>query len=71
MTSDVNSVDMHVAYSGNDQVMVGNGQSLSITDTGFVKSLLPNCPLILPNVLVVPGTKKNLLSISQLTKDNN
>lgn len=59
------------AYSGNDRVMFGNGQSLLITHTGSIKSFIPNSHLILSNVLVVPGIKKNLLSINQLTKDNN
>jgi hypothetical protein len=41
--------------------MVGNGQSLPISHSSIPLS----------NVLVVPGIKKNLISISQLTKQIN
>ncbi|KAL6334726.1 hypothetical protein AAG906_021385 [Vitis piasezkii] len=71
MTSDTEGVDQPAVYSGNERVMVGNGQSLAISHTGSISSLVPSSPLLLSNVLVVPGIKKNLISISQLTKDNN
>ncbi|RVW74886.1 Retrovirus-related Pol polyprotein from transposon RE1 [Vitis vinifera] len=71
MTSDTEGVDQSTVYSGNERVMVGNGQSLAISHTGSISSLVPSSPLLLSNVLVVPGIKKNLISISQLTKDNN
>ena len=71
MTSDTEGVDQPTVYSGNERVMVGNGQSLAISHTGSISSLVPSSPLLLSNVLVVPGIKKNLISISQLTKDNN
>ncbi|RVW91359.1 Retrovirus-related Pol polyprotein from transposon RE1 [Vitis vinifera] len=71
MTSDTKGVDQPAVYSGNERVMVGNGQSLAISHTGSISSLVPSSPLLLSNVLVVPGIKKNLISISQLTKDNN
>ena len=51
--------------------MVGNGQSFSISHTGSLSTLVPQSSLFLSNVLVVPGIKKKLISISQLTKDNN
>ena len=71
MTSDTEGVDQPAVYFGNECVMVGNGQSLAISHTGSISSLVPSSPLLLSNVLVVPGIKKNLISISQLTKDNN
>jgi hypothetical protein len=51
--------------------MVGNGQSLFISHTGSISTLVPNNSLLLSNVLVVPGITKKLISISQLTKDKN
>ena len=71
MTSDTEVVDQPTLYSGNERVMVGNGQSLAISHTGSISSLIPSSSLLLSNVLVVLGIKKNLISISQLTKDNN
>ncbi|KAJ1419661.1 Zinc finger, CCHC-type [Sesbania bispinosa] len=55
-------------YSGTDSVLIGDGSSLPILGTGdsFIKQR--NVTLPLHNVLLVPSLTKNLLSISQLTK---
>ena len=66
MTNDIEGVNVHVVYSGNERVMIGNGQSPSISHIGSVSTFVPNSSLLLSNVLVVPG-----ITISQLTKDNN
>ena len=71
MTSDTEVVDQPTLYFGNEHVMVGNGQPLEISHTLSISSLIPSSYLLLSNVLVVPGIKKNLISISQLTTDNN
>ncbi|KAL6348693.1 hypothetical protein AAG906_019427 [Vitis piasezkii] len=52
MTSDTEGVDQPAVYSGNERVMVGNGQSLAISHTGSISSLVPSSPLLLSNVLV-------------------
>ncbi|RVX04761.1 Retrovirus-related Pol polyprotein from transposon RE1 [Vitis vinifera] len=52
MTSDTEGVDQPTVYSGNERVMVGNGQSLAISHTGSISSLVPSSPLLLSNVLV-------------------
>jgi len=70
-TNDPEGVDIPTVYSGNERVMVANGQSLSISHTDSVSTLVPNSPLLLSNVLVVPGIIKKLISISQLTEDTN
>ncbi|RVX21294.1 Retrovirus-related Pol polyprotein from transposon RE1 [Vitis vinifera] len=41
MTSDIEGVDQPTVYSGNERVMVGNGQSLAISHTGSISSLVP------------------------------
>lgn len=64
MTSDTKGVDQPVVYSGNERVMVGNGQSLAISHFGSISSLVSTSSLLLSNVLVVPGIKKNITSIS-------
>lgn len=71
MTHDPEGVDVPAVYSGNERVMVGNGQSLPISRIGSVSTLIPKSSLLLSNVLVVPCIKKNLIFINQLTKDNN
>jgi len=61
MTNDPEGVDVPVVYSGNERVMTGNGQYLSISHFSSVSTFVPNSSLLLSNVLVVPGiTKKNL-----------
>jgi hypothetical protein len=71
MTNDPKDVDVHVVYSSNEKVMVGNGKYLFISHTGSVSTLVPNNSLLLSNVLVVSGITKKLISISQLINDNN
>ncbi|KAL2593068.1 hypothetical protein AAZV13_12G105600 [Glycine max] len=55
-------------YSGTDSVLIGDGSSLPIHGIGntFIKQ--KNITLPLHDVLLVPDLTKNLLSISQLTK---
>nr|KYP45480.1 Retrovirus-related Pol polyprotein from transposon TNT 1-94 [Cajanus cajan] len=55
-------------YSGTNSVFIGDGSSLPILGTGdsFIKQR--NVTLPLHDVLLVPSLTKNLLSISQLTK---
>lgn len=67
MASDISSFSDFSSYSGSDQVMVGNGSGLSISNIG---SFPLSNQLVLRKVLHVPGLVKNLLSISQLTRDN-
>ncbi|KAJ0031730.1 hypothetical protein Pint_13506 [Pistacia integerrima] len=57
-------------YVGPQQLTVGDGVSLPITHTGTIEPTLSS-PYRLSNVLVVPSIAKNLLSVSQFTKDNN
>ena len=42
MTSDTEVVDQPALYSGNERVMVGNGQSLAISHTDSISSLIPS-----------------------------
>ena len=51
--------------------MVGNGKKLSIHSIGSFVLSTSNHPLRLKTVLQVTTIQKNLISVSQLTKDNN
>ena len=56
-------------YTGSSKLAVGNGDTLTISHIG--SSILPaSRPLILKNLLLVPSIKKNLISISKFTTDN-
>ncbi|RVW15617.1 Retrovirus-related Pol polyprotein from transposon RE2 [Vitis vinifera] len=57
MTSDTEVVDQPALYSGNERVMVGNGQSLAISHTGSISSLILSSSLLLSNVLVDQVTR--------------
>jgi hypothetical protein len=62
MTPNSNELQGIDSYSGNDTVMVENGNGLFIVGTGHIN--IPTTTLKLNNVLVVPDIKKKLLSVS-------
>ncbi|XLR15048.1 hypothetical protein S83_042986, partial [Arachis hypogaea] len=70
VTNQAQNLSSCADYDGNDSLTVGNGMCLPIIH--FESCILPASPspLKLSNVLVVPHITKNLLSISQLTKEN-
>ena len=59
------------SYTGHDGLMVGNGKKLSIHNIGSSVFTTSSTPLKLKTVLQVPTMQKNLISVSQLTKDDN
>ena len=75
LTNDVNNMHVHEAYSGRSKLFIGNGASLCITHIGHavlkLKNSITSPTIKLNNILLVPQITKNLISISQLTKDNN
>ncbi|XP_031256278.1 uncharacterized protein LOC116114259 [Pistacia vera] len=72
ITCDPSNLILKTNYLGGLAVKVGNGQNIPITHTS--KSLLTSNSshrvLYLKNMLCVPHIAKNLLSISQITRDN-
>ena len=60
-------------FKGNQRVHIGNGTGLAVKHIGNTSfsSFNPSRSLSLKNILHVPLITKNLLSVSQFTKDNN
>jgi gag-polypeptide of LTR copia-type/GAG-pre-integrase domain len=71
VTNDLNALSNAYPYYGPEAVHIGNGKGLQIAHKG--SALLPTYfqSLQLKNILHVPDMTKNLLSVSQLTSDNN
>lgn len=72
ITNDMNNMQLSAPYTGSEQVAVGNSNQLPIQSIGksFFPSFQPSTSLLLHNILYVPQITKNLISISQFTKDN-
>jgi len=74
ITSQLNNLSLHAPYNGVDKVIVGNGKNLPISNIGVshvYTQTHPKSVLSLPNILHVPSITKNLLSVSQFTRDHN
>ena len=69
MTGNVGNLLSLTPYTGNDGVMVGNGDILPITHIGKATVGSGDSSVPLNDVLLVPDIKKNFLSISKLTSD--
>lgn len=71
LTNDLSNLNFYQPYHGSEQVMVGNGAAMPIQHSG--KGLLPTPTnsFHLNHVYHVPSLSNNLVSVQQLTKDNN
>ncbi|XP_031262132.1 uncharacterized protein LOC116120313 [Pistacia vera] len=69
MISDLNNLVIQDNYQGGGAVQVGNGQTIPVSVSLLHSQTSPRV-LLLKNMLCVPHIAKNLLSISQITKDN-
>lgn len=73
MTSNVQNIEQRVPDEGPNQIIIGNGQGLKINAIGSTTFSSPfnhDFKLVLHNLLHVPSTTKNLLSVSQFAKVN-
>ncbi|KAM1560097.1 hypothetical protein ACFX1Q_004042 [Malus domestica] len=57
-------------YNGNQNVFMGNGDSMNITHTGNLPLSLGSSKFTLCDVFRIPVIRTNLLSIARFTKDN-
>jgi histone deacetylase 1/2 len=74
LTFNPNNLSYSMPYNGQDQVMMGNGQGVSINSLGhsnIISPRNPNVQLSLKDLLHVPTISKNLLSVSKFAQDNN
>ncbi|PKU87036.1 Retrovirus-related Pol polyprotein from transposon TNT 1-94 [Dendrobium catenatum] len=70
LTNSLDNLSMSKPYLGSDNVTIGDGNSVSIAHAGAGILPTPSRKLRLSQIFHTPTLKYNLLSISQLTKDN-
>lgn len=70
VTLNLQNLSLYSLYDEFDDVMIGNGNTLSITHTGISHLQYPTCSFLLSNVLCVTRMKKKLLFFSQLCYAN-
>jgi transposase InsO family protein len=71
VTADIENLSLQQPYTGNDNVTVGNGNGLQISNTGSSFLITPHTKLSLNDILHCPNASSNLLSIQKFCKDNN
>ena len=71
VTPDLATLTASEPYNGNDNLHVGDGKGLSISNIGHTKIYNPHRSFILSNVLHVPAITKPLLSVQKFCLDNN
>ncbi|PKU75693.1 Retrovirus-related Pol polyprotein from transposon TNT 1-94 [Dendrobium catenatum] len=71
MTNVSDNICQPTPYTGNDGIFIGDGRNIPIAHSGTGILPTPNRKFLLSNLLHVPQISYNLLSISQLVKDNN
>ncbi|KAE8710348.1 L-ascorbate oxidase-like protein [Hibiscus syriacus] len=70
VTSDVANVVAGEEYTGTGKLLVGNGNSLSISKVGQSSLVTSTRSLRLNDLQLVPSISKNLVSVSKLARDN-
>uniref|UniRef100_A0A803P4A9 Integrase catalytic domain-containing protein n=1 Tax=Cannabis sativa TaxID=3483 RepID=A0A803P4A9_CANSA len=65
------NLDYEIPYHGHDTLAVGDGKRLQISHIGNHSLPSSSTPVHMHFILKVPKITKNLVSVSQLTKDNN
>jgi hypothetical protein len=71
ITGELEKLSVREKYNGGDQVHTANGVGMNIRHIGHSTIHTPDKNLNLRNILHVPITKKNLVSVHRLTFDNN
>jgi histone deacetylase 1/2 len=71
ITGELEKLAIWDKYNGVDQIHTASGAGMHIRHIGQYIIHTPNCDLHLQNILHVPSTKKNLVSVHRLASDNN
>ena len=71
ISGDLEKLTLREKYNGGDQVHAANGIGMEIDYIGHSTLHSPNSVLHLNNVLHVPATSKDLISVNRLARDNN
>ncbi|PKU81762.1 Retrovirus-related Pol polyprotein from transposon TNT 1-94 [Dendrobium catenatum] len=71
LTADQSNLTSADSYDGTSQIMIGDGRQLPIQHTGNGILPTPSGNLVLNQINHVPNLSFNLLSVYQLTRDNN
>ncbi|KAI0527262.1 hypothetical protein KFK09_002861 [Dendrobium nobile] len=71
LANNINNIFHPSDYQGTDTVTVGDGRHLPIAHTGPDLLPTPTRKLLLHNLLHLPQLSYNLLSVSNLAKENN
>ena len=69
-TADIDNLHLAEPYTGEDKVVVGNGNGLQIKHTGARMLHTPDSTLKLKNIIHCPKAAVNLLSINRFCIDN-
>jgi hypothetical protein len=71
ITGELEKLSIRNKYQGGDQIHTASGTGMDISNIGHTTFYTPNRSSIhLNNILYVPRTKKNLVSVHQLTSNN-
>jgi hypothetical protein len=70
ITSELDKLAVREKHNGQDQIHAANGGGMQITHGGHVTLHSPSRGLSLKNVLHVPNSQRNLVSIYHFTRDN-
>lgn len=68
VTSDIQNLSMHSNYTGNDEVILGNGTGISISHIGSSTLNTPSITFTLNNILCAPSVKNNLNSVTKIIR---
>ena len=70
VTSSSKNLQNPQGYNGPEEITMGDGNSIPITQTGFSHLYASNHKFCLPNTLCAPAIQRNLIFVSQFCKDN-
>jgi hypothetical protein len=71
VTSELDKLAIREKYHGSDQEHTASGSGMPICHVGHTTIRTHNRDLVLKNILHVPSSSKNLLSVHKFTYDNN